>query len=44
MRGLGVVEHAGHTEWVANTLTQAHGWTMPGLPAPQGRVAEIVRL
>lgn len=28
------VEHAGHTEWAANTLTQAHGWTMSGPPAP----------
>lgn len=28
------VEHAGHTKWVANTLTQAHGWTVSGLPDP----------
>lgn len=43
------VEYAGHTEWVANTLTQAHGWTVSGLPDPsrateQRRVAEIIRL
>lgn len=28
------VEHEGHTEWVANTLTQAHSWTVSGLPDP----------
>lgn len=26
------VEHVGHTEWVANTLTQARGWTVAGPP------------
>lgn len=49
-QGKGGVEHAGHNEWVANTMTQAYGWTMSGLPDPlkgnraEERVAEVVRL
>lgn len=28
------IEHAGHTEWMDNTLTQAHSRTVSGLPDP----------
>lgn len=27
-------EHAGLIEWVANIMTQAHGWTVSGPPDP----------
>lgn len=44
------IEHAGHTVWVANPVSQAQSWTVSGLPDPWGAtqqregVAEIVEL
>lgn len=34
------IEHAGHTVWVANTVTQAHGWTVSGLPDPSRAIEQ----